>query len=87
MHLKLSAGYLEALKRFVRGNPKRANNVKKAVILFKQNPRHPSLHLEKLQGSRIWTIRLDKGNRIFLTWDEPTAIFVNIGKHDKYRKY
>lgn len=52
------------------------------------NPNHPSLNLEKLKGSDYWTIRIDKGNRIFFKWiDKTEALFIDIGKHDKYRKY
>ena len=64
------------------------NKTIKAVSLFVKNPKHPSLNLEKLKGSTVWTIRIDKGNRIFCKWiDESTAIFIDIGEHDKYRKY
>jgi len=56
--------------------------------MFISNPAHPGLKLEKLRGTKIWTIRIDKGNRIFLTWiDKSTALFIDIGQHDKYRKY
>ncbi|MBI4036691.1 hypothetical protein HY386_02335 [Candidatus Daviesbacteria bacterium] len=88
MHIKLSASYLHALKGFVKGNQRNAESTKKAIRLFKQNPRHPSLNLEKLQGLKVWTIRINKGNRIFFIWlDESTALFIDIGKHDKYKKY
>ena len=60
----------------------------KAISLFVKNPKHPSLNLEKLKGSQFWTIRIDKGNRIFFIWkDKETALFIDIGKHDKYRRY
>lgn len=64
------------------------NKTIKTITLFVKNPKHPSLKLEKLKGSSSWTIRIDKGNRIFLTWiDKTTALFIDIGSHDKYRKY
>lgn len=74
--------------KFVRNNPKNANALVKTLNKFAHNPKHPSLKLEKLKGSRVWTIRIDKGNRIFLFWiDKSTALFIDIGKHDKYRRY
>ncbi len=64
------------------------NKTIKAVSLFVKNPKHPSLNLEKLKGSSFWTIRIDRGNRIFFSWiNKTTALFIDIGKHDKYRKY
>lgn len=60
----------------------------KTLKKFSHNPNHPSLRLEKLHGSKIWTVRIDKGNRIFLAWiDTSTVLLVDIGKHDKYRRH
>lgn len=64
------------------------NKTIKAISLFVLNPKHTSLNFEKLKGSEVWTIRIDKSNRIFFYWiDDFTALFIDIGKHDKYRKY
>ena len=88
MHIKLSAKYFRSLKIFVKNNRRNAENTKKALKLLKENPKHPSLHLEKLKGSKVWTIRIDKANRIFLSlMDRNTILLLDIGKHDKYRKY
>ena len=74
--------------KFVRNNIIRANALVKTLNKFAYNPTHPSLNLEKLSGTKLWTIRIDKGNRIFFSWiDENTALFIDIGKHDKYRRY
>lgn len=88
MQIQLSASYYRALKSFVKNNKKNAENIKKALKLLKENQHHPSLNLEKLRGSKIWTIRIDKSNRIFFFWgDSRVIILIDIGKHDKYRKY
>ena len=88
MQIKLSASYYRALKNFVKNNKRNAENIKKALKLLKENQHHPSLNLEKLKGSHIWTIRIDRGNRIFFSWiNKTTALFLDIGKHDKYRRY
>lgn len=80
--------YERERNKFVKKNAKRANALIKTLHYFAYNPTHPSLNLEKLGGSEIWTIRIDKSNRIFLSWiDKKTAILIDIGKHDKYRKY
>lgn len=74
--------------KFAKGNSKAANALIKTLNKFSSNPIHPSLNLEKLKGSKIWTIRIDKGSRIFFVWiDKTTALFLDIGKHDKYRRY
>ena len=72
----------------MKSNPGLLNKTIKAVSLFVRNPKHPGLKLEKLKGSSFWTIRIDRGNRIFLSWiDKKSALLIDIGKHDKYRRY
>ncbi len=44
--------------------------VDKALVLLVQNPRHPSLHLEKV-ASDIWSIRASQKIRITLRYVEP----------------
>jgi mRNA-degrading endonuclease RelE of RelBE toxin-antitoxin system len=83
-----SSQYNRQLAKFVKGSKNNAESVKKATKFFVQNPRHPGLNTEKLKGSETWTIRIDKGNRIFFVWiDKTTVLFIDIGEHDKYRKY
>ncbi len=79
--------FIRAYKTFTRRNTIRKSAVAKTIELFAQNPDHPSLHLEKLSGSDIWTIRADQGNRIFFLWSSQgdTAIFFHIGSHDSYK--
>ena len=88
MQAKYSPKYLSERKKFLKNNPILLKKTKKAVRIFIQNPNHPGLNLEKLKGSEFWTIRIDKGNRIFFVWiDKEAALFIDIGEHDKYRKY
>lgn len=88
INIRKTSRYDRERDKFVKNNPKRANALIKTLDKFVHNPNHPSLNLEKLKGSRIWTIRIDKGNRIFFSWiNESTALFIDIGKHDKYRRY
>lgn len=85
---KVTKIFLRSKKKFVKNDSVKTENFIKIVALFVENPKHPSLNLEKLSGSEIWTIRLSKGNRIFFTWkNKSTAIFIDIGPHDKYRRY
>lgn len=83
-----TSGYERERNKFVKNNIKRANALIKTLNKFSYNPIHPSLNLEKLGGTKVWTVRVDRGNRIFFSWiDKNTALFIDIGKHDKYRKY
>ena len=86
--IQYSPKYLSERKKFLKNNSKLLNKTIKAISVFARNPQHPGLNLEKLGGTKIWTIRIDKANRIFFYWiDEKTALLIDIGKHDKYRKY
>ncbi len=86
--ISYSPKYSDARKKFLKNNNKLADKAIKAISLFVKDPQHPSLNLEKLKGTKIWTIRIDQGNRIFFYWiEESKALFIDIGKHDKYRKY
>ena len=88
MEIATSIGYLRSLRKFVKNNQNNADKVKKTLDLFKKNPSHPSLNTEKLGSTELWTIRIDKGNRVFFTWeDTQTVLLIDIGKHDRYRKY
>lgn len=52
---------------------------------FRQNPFHPSLHLEKLEpkGRQIWSLRVDKKYRILFRFiSKDKALFLTIGSHD-----
>lgn len=61
----------------------------RAVVRLTENPKHPSLNLEKLQGaSGYWSIRVNAGCRIvlLLEQDDTGDVFtlVNVGSHDIY---
>lgn len=88
VQLQYSSKYLSSRAKFLKNNPNLFDKTIKAIFLFVDNPKHPSLNLEKLKGSSYWTIRIDKGGRIFFIWiNKTTALFIDIGKHDMYRKY
>ena len=87
--LEYSRHFVSERRKFVKKNIKRFEDYKKAVTLFTSNSKHPGLNVEKLKNVKgVYTIRLNRSDRIFFVWkDERTAIFTDIGKHDKYRKY
>jgi mRNA-degrading endonuclease YafQ of YafQ-DinJ toxin-antitoxin module len=86
--LQYSKRYLRERKKFLKNNSILLDQTIKALRIFVDNPKHPSLKIEKLRGLNVWTIRIDKGNRIFFNFiDKNTALLLDIGKHDKYKKY
>ena len=59
----------------------------KAFKLFRENPRHPSLHIKKMQGyADIWEGRVDQNYRFTFEYQtnaqgETVCVFRNIGTH------
>lgn len=78
-----------ALEKYTKNNQLRKYQVKKTLKLFIQNPAHPSLNTELLKNSDLWTLRINKSDRIFFLWIENNihALLWDIGSHDKYKKY
>lgn len=75
-------------KKFVKKNTSRAEKIIKAINLFVNDPNHPSLNVEKLKGSNIWTMRLSQSDSIFFLWiKKSTIMLIDVGLHDKYKIY
>lgn len=86
--LKKASRYQRQRDKFVKNNSRREKALIKTLDRFVSAPFHPSLKLEKLEGSDVWSIRIDRENRLFFIWiDKRTALLIDIGPHDKYRKY
>ena len=66
--IRKTSRYNKQRDKFVRNNLQRGNALIKTIDKFTHNPNHPSLNLEKLGGSKYWSIRIDRGNRIFFVW-------------------
>ncbi len=60
----------------------------KAILLFERDPRHPSLHVEKIDFRRdIWSARVDVNYRLTFQWIDGGVCLRNIGSHQNaYRK-
>jgi len=53
--------------------------------LFRQNPFHPSLHVEKLEpkNKQLWSFRVDRKYRILFRFiNKDKVIFLTVGHHD-----
>ncbi len=61
--------------------------VEKALRLFIENPRHPSLQVKRIQGtSNIWEARVDLKQWITFLWNSNLLILRRIGNHDIVNK-
>ena len=49
---------------------------------LKEDPTHPSLRLEKLEGIDYWSVRVTRGYRAVASKDEEGFVWFLIGKHD-----
>ncbi len=88
LRIRESKRFTKALKKLVKGNVYLLERVFKSLGYFIDNTKHPSINVEKLQGTDIWTMRVDLDIRIFFSWiDEKTVVLIDIGHHDKYRNY
>ncbi len=87
--LEYTQHFLNELKKYIKNNRIHLEDYRKAVTIFISNPTHPGLRTEKLKNTKgKYTIRLNRSDRIFFIWKEENAvILIDIGKHDKYRKY
>ena len=60
--------------------------VDKQLARLLENPRHPSLRLKKLKGTQVFEIRITKGYRLTLSFEEEVLILRRVGSHDLLRE-
>lgn len=84
MHIEATKTFLKLYKKL---DPEIKNQVKKALILFQQDPSHSSLGHKKMAGQEnIYEMRVSKTYRITYTKSGDTAILRKVGTHDILRK-
>jgi len=57
---------------------------KEKFSILKENPRHPSLHFNKV--GKVWSVRIGLDYRALAFEDGSDFIWVWIGSHDEYEK-
>jgi mRNA interferase RelE/StbE len=60
--------------------------VDKQLARLLENPRHPSLRLKKLKGTQIFEVRITRGYRLTLSFEEDVLVLRRVGKHDLLRE-
>ncbi|MEI9932169.1 MAG: hypothetical protein WDM89_16905 [Rhizomicrobium sp.] len=56
----------------------------KNFALLKENPKHPSLHFKKVEGSNLWSVRIGLQYRAIATEVNGDIRWHWIGKHNDY---
>ncbi len=63
------------------------DRVDEAILLFEQNPRHPSLQIKKMKGTKnIWEARVTSSYRFTFDWEGDVVTFRRVGTHDILKK-
>ena len=89
MQLIFTSDVKNKLRKIKSKTPKLSEKIHKKLILFLNNPQHPSLRNHKLKGNlkNAWSISIEKDLRMLYYFDEIGIIFFDIGTHDEvYRK-
>jgi len=84
MEILLTAQFEDAYGRLSTTDKR---SVCKAITLLGGNPRHPGLHLKKMEGHRsIWEARPSDRLRMTFEMTGDTVTLRNVGEHDKVLK-
>jgi mRNA-degrading endonuclease RelE of RelBE toxin-antitoxin system len=76
--------FRSALRGLPREVQQQANT---AYMLFRENPRHPSLHFKLLRPKkRIYSVRIGSDYRALGVLDEDEIVWFWIGSHAEYDK-
>jgi len=89
MKTKISPLVQKEIINIQRKDKKLANRIEKQILLFEENPKHPSLRVHKLSGNRenMWSISITMSIRmVYLLIDDDQAIFIKIGTHEQVYK-
>jgi hypothetical protein len=57
---------------------------RKAYVLWRENPRHPSLHFKKI--GKIWSVRVDDNFRALAHVKDEGTYWFWIGPHAEYER-
>ncbi len=90
MRIRFSRFVIKELSKIKQKDKKLSDRIQKQLVLFKSNPKHPSLRLHKLSGTfdTMWSVSITMSIRmVYKLMNKETVYFVDIGTHDEvYRK-
>lgn len=80
MRLQYTDRFRRAYRALTSEDRRRVQN---ALRRLAQNPRHPGLHVKKMQGvGGIWEARVSHTLRITFEMQDDVLILRNVGRHD-----
>lgn len=86
MKIELSSKFKRSFKKLASKRPDLAIITLEKVLLFSQDPHHPSLKFHKLKGELqgVWSFSVEQDIRIIVDmYKADTAILDMIGNHDE----
>jgi addiction module RelE/StbE family toxin len=89
MQIEFSPEVKKELKKIKIKNLQLSKKVENKLLLFSQNPKHPSLRIHKITGKveDRYSLSINKSIRLIYLLEGETAYLVAIGTHDQvYQK-
>ena len=84
MKIERTEHFSKSYKKLVKNNKLMEKQITKTLVLFSQNPNHPSIRLHKLSNQNIWSISVNMRIRIIFVYYKDSAILLDIGDHSIY---
>ena len=84
--IKFSKSFERTYKNLIKRNPEKAIVILEKILLFQNNPQHPSLTTYKLTGalSQLYAFKVEYDLRIIFSYfNNSEVILENIGTHDE----
>ena len=88
MDIEISLDLDKELRRLKSKDGQLVKKIEKQLKLFQQNHLHPSLRTHKLSGNldNMWSISIDKNQRMLFFLDSSGVYFFDLGTHDEVYK-
>lgn len=85
MTVHLSSAFIAAYKKHTKRHPILREKIQQTIQRIRENPRHPSLRLHKLTGSKhqTWSVSVDRDIRILFSYVENGVLLIDVGTHDE----
>jgi mRNA interferase YafQ len=80
------SSFKRAYKKVTKSKPYLKDRIINSLMLFAENPFHPSLNTHKLSGKLkdLWAFSVDGDCRIVFSFDDDNNVLLtDIGKHDE----
>ena len=88
MNIYFSKEFIKNYRKITKKNISLKEKIKTSIQIFKENPRHPSLHLHRLKGKMVedWSISVHLDLRIIFTYTSKGILLIDIGNHREVYK-